>query len=599
MKAKTTIFTLIPLALLLALVVLSALFFYPYAQAFPHRDSGIFLYMGRELLSGKTIYSEVWDHKPPFIFYINELGVLFSNDSGWGIWGIELVFLLVTVSFSFFTLRKKVHPIASSLICMAVFLGTFQFMGGNYTEEYALLFQSATIFVFLSQRIKKNEYINFFIIGVLTGLSFNFKQTYIDVTVTIGILLILEMLLEKRWINLKSIAYLGLGFLIPNIIIFLIMAFNGVVKDWWGGAYIYNFAYSDLTIFERVYTLIEIFRTNFKYPFFVLTFIAWCVSLLYLAFASFHHLLHFFISRKGKFSLLIGSGVFILILIASQFMAANKPGLGIIESIILALAIICLILFFLFSFLIKFPKSDLRKPIRLTCWGPFYNQKVIDIFDPLILGIIHYPIVLILAATSGRNYPHYFIPLYSSMFLIFSGIYLATNRLKRIRSKPYISTIVFLLLFLIGGFQPAKRVLRGVRGPYSYHPYRELVQYIIDNSKEDDQVLIWGIEPMINYLSNRSAPTRFSFLDSIYDKTPLQAEITSIVLQDIISNPPKFILDMRNSMYPFIDGKPNAVCLIEHPIDGTDLDKIIHFTCLNYLHIDRINGMEIYKRIDN
>lgn len=44
------------IVMLLGLAVLSALYFYPYASQVPHRDSGIYLYIGSEILEGKTIY---------------------------------------------------------------------------------------------------------------------------------------------------------------------------------------------------------------------------------------------------------------------------------------------------------------------------------------------------------------------------------------------------------------------------------------------------------------------------------------------------------------------------------------------------------------
>ena len=106
MKKQSFYLDIFFIVLLLTLVVLSALYFYPYAMEVPHRDSGIYLYLGKQLLSGKTIYSEIWEHKPPFIFYINALGLLLGGSSGWGVWGAEVAFLSLTVTISYFTLRS-------------------------------------------------------------------------------------------------------------------------------------------------------------------------------------------------------------------------------------------------------------------------------------------------------------------------------------------------------------------------------------------------------------------------------------------------------------------------------------------------------------
>ncbi|OQB85689.1 MAG: hypothetical protein BWX85_00709 [Chloroflexi bacterium ADurb.Bin120] len=597
MIKKTTTINYICILILFVLVALSALFFYPYAMEVPHRDSGIYLYLGQELLEGKTIYSEVWEHKPPFIFYVNALGLLLGGGSGWGVWGIEVLFLFTTVLLSFLTLRHKIKPIASLLLIIATYMASYQYMSGNFTEEYALVLQAAILFIFLSQHFKSHELRNYFIIGTLSGIAFNIKQTYIDVTIAIGLLLIIEMIVDKKWANIKSMASIGVGFLIPNLITVLSMAINHAVREWWDAAFIYNFAYSDIGPFERVNALIDIFQVNSKYPLFIFLFLTWVGASLAFLYQAFPLITHFFHTRKGKIFLFTLTGFFFVLLGIGQFMG-TQPGLGIIETVVLSFAVLSLILSLLFAFVLKPKNHQVRKPIRLTPWDTLNDQKIFSIHDPLLIGVFHFPIVLFLATASGRNYPHYFIPLYATAFLLFSGVYLITQNVDWKLSKTRIANIIFIALFIIGMVQPGQRLLRGLGGPYTYHPYRELVQYIVDNSNEDDQVLVWGLETLINYLSHRSSPSRFSYVDSLYYRSPLQAESTAIMLNDILAHPPKFILDMRNPQYPFIDGVSNDECLAMVPADGTDLEKIIHFTCKNYQHIDRVNGVEIYKRID-
>ncbi|MBW6465242.1 MAG: glycosyltransferase family 39 protein [Brevefilum sp.] len=597
MKTKTIILNGICLIILVTLVILSALYFYPYAMEVPHRDSGIYLYLGRELLDGKTIYREVWEHKPPFIFYINALGLFLGGGSGWGVWGVEVAFLIMTVFLSYFLLRQVFKPITSLLITTAAYLAAFQYMSGNFTEEYALLFSAAIVFIFLSPGIKTRQLRQYFIIGILTGILFNIKQTYIDVAIAIGLLLFAEMIIEKQWLNFKVLVSIGIGFIIPNMFVFFIMLINNAVRDWWNAAFVYNFAYSDIAPMARIYALIDIFQVNSQYPFFVLTFLAWIGGVLYLIRLSFPHLVRFLLTKKGKLLLLL-SALFFMVLVGVGELMSTKPGIGLIQTIVLSFGVIFVILFLLFSFVLKDIKRDPPKTIRLTSWQPLENQKIIHINDPLLLGIVHYPIVLFLATASGRNYPHYFIPFYASIILIITGAWLLLTQMDRKHSRPYLSSILFLALFIIGLTQPGRRLLRGMGGPYSYNPFRELVQYITENSDEDDQVMVWGLETGINYISNRSAPSRFSYVDSLYYHSPLQAESAAILLDDITSNPPKFILDTRNPAYPFINGMSMEDCLLTHPADGTDLEKIIHFTCSNYQHIDRVNGAEIYQRID-
>lgn len=62
--------------LLLVLLFVSAAFvrFLP-SGCLVYDDSSIFLYVGQRLLAGDQLYTEVWDHKPPLIFWINKAGL--------------------------------------------------------------------------------------------------------------------------------------------------------------------------------------------------------------------------------------------------------------------------------------------------------------------------------------------------------------------------------------------------------------------------------------------------------------------------------------------------------------------------------------------
>ena len=43
----------------------------PICQAVPGKDSGVFLYIGDRILNGEIPYRDVWDHKPPAIYYFD------------------------------------------------------------------------------------------------------------------------------------------------------------------------------------------------------------------------------------------------------------------------------------------------------------------------------------------------------------------------------------------------------------------------------------------------------------------------------------------------------------------------------------------------
>ncbi|MCX6069001.1 MAG: hypothetical protein NT121_25185 [Chloroflexi bacterium] len=84
---KARIFTALELLLLLAIVFAVLLPFSPVnSQSVPSRDSGVFLYTGWRVLHGEIPYLQLWDHKPPVIYYLDALGLLLTPESIWGIW---------------------------------------------------------------------------------------------------------------------------------------------------------------------------------------------------------------------------------------------------------------------------------------------------------------------------------------------------------------------------------------------------------------------------------------------------------------------------------------------------------------------------------
>ena len=77
----------------------------PNNMTLPSRDSGVFLYVGWRFLRGDIPYRDVWDHKPPLIYFIDALGLSLTPDSLWGVWLLQGVFIF----FTFFLLYKLLY----------------------------------------------------------------------------------------------------------------------------------------------------------------------------------------------------------------------------------------------------------------------------------------------------------------------------------------------------------------------------------------------------------------------------------------------------------------------------------------------------------
>ena len=71
----------------------------PINLTLPSRDSGVFLYVGWRLINGDIPYRDVWDHKPPLIYFVDALGLILSPQSLWGVWLLGFLFLFLTIFF--------------------------------------------------------------------------------------------------------------------------------------------------------------------------------------------------------------------------------------------------------------------------------------------------------------------------------------------------------------------------------------------------------------------------------------------------------------------------------------------------------------------
>lgn len=148
----------------------------PTLQPIPHRDSGVFLYIGKGILLGKLPYLDFWDHKGPLIYYINALGFLFSTNSYWGVWLIEILCLSLTIMLSFSLMEYQFGAWAAFTgTALWVFaLGrifTSQFGAGNHVEEYALLFYMGQIYLFLRNDSEGQGVGRFFLMGIFAGMG--------------------------------------------------------------------------------------------------------------------------------------------------------------------------------------------------------------------------------------------------------------------------------------------------------------------------------------------------------------------------------------------------------------------------------------------
>lgn len=229
----------------------------------PSRDSGVFLYVAWRFLNGDIPYRDVWDHKPPLIYFVDALGLTLTPDSLWGVWFLEVIFAFFTLFFIYKLLNRE-FGIYAALTGTVVFVsGLLTILArGNVTEEYALVFQALGFWLFVKAWRQDFPVRASFWIGLIGGLAFNFKQTTIGIWIAYALLLLIIRMFQKK-APFKDLLSLSAGWLIPSVVFIIYFASQGAVKDYWEQAFLYNFIY--IGKHEGVRRLIPVFIKGFAY----------------------------------------------------------------------------------------------------------------------------------------------------------------------------------------------------------------------------------------------------------------------------------------------------------------------------------------------
>jgi hypothetical protein len=221
----------------------------------PARDGGFFLYAGGQILDGKIPYQDFWDSKGPAIFYVNALGLFLGNGSRWGVWLVEFIFIFFTFFVLYRTLLNKwgisaaLFGVAVSGLSLKVSLGY-----GNYTEEYALLFNAIALYLFLSMNYgveqlappvsDKNNW-KYVWIGALFGLSFNFRANNIGGLFAILIAVFLFYTFKQSLIeSIKIVGATLAGFIASLLFWVLYFTILGLANEMVYASILFNFSYS-------------------------------------------------------------------------------------------------------------------------------------------------------------------------------------------------------------------------------------------------------------------------------------------------------------------------------------------------------------------
>ena len=314
----------IVIALLLVLAIDSFI-------AKPGGDSAIFMYVAQGILEGEVPYLDRWDNKGPLLYLINAVGLLI--DEVWGIWIVQALFLLGASTFAFLALRKPFGTLPA-LFALALFLAFFArfVQSGNFTEQYGLLFQFLTLYLFLRSEVQgrpDHSQIRFpllhLCIGALGAASFLLRPNLVALWIPIGL-----YWLFLRGSSLRKLAWAVIGGAAILLAVAALFAAVGALGALWEAVFEFSFAQSTASLEDRLGVVRRLFEQSF--PISLLVIAAWCISGLIL------------IQRRAQDGHFRSTLVLTLILLPLEVVSFSLSGFSYLHYYLAALPVIALLL---------------------------------------------------------------------------------------------------------------------------------------------------------------------------------------------------------------------------------------------------------------
>ena len=193
------------------------------------------------------------------------------------------------------------------------------------------------------------------------------------------------------------------------------------------------------------------------------------------------------------------------------------------------------------------------------------------------LGILCLAIITILFnSISLTTYFHYLI-IFIPIFL------LSLNNLLALSHSKEIMILSLLLIISIG----IHNIIITIPNIKIEQPNAQIIEYIKDNTTENDKIAVIGFYDEIYYLSNRQSVSKYTYILKNYAfKKEIQTDIVTDYLNDIITKKPKIIVE--DYMTLTLGVKPY--------IDTTKYDE---FKDQNYINKSGYNNIKIYELNEN
>ena len=241
------------------------------------RDEGIFGYAGQVILNHGLPYKDVFDHKPPVIFYLNALALLLGPPTATGIHIFLHVYNFFTLIVLFFLAKTYTESYTTGLwvaFTYAVFSSSPAIQGFTASTEIFLLLPLSMSLLFAVLAVQRRSGLLSLASGICGALAFFTKQTAGIILIFICLYLIasqVSRMTTKNSSKRKTIAILfswGAGCILVTLLLAGYYYYHNVFNEFLYWSFTYNLFYCQQTsVWEalpRIYSIgLQIVKGNF------------------------------------------------------------------------------------------------------------------------------------------------------------------------------------------------------------------------------------------------------------------------------------------------------------------------------------------------
>lgn len=212
---------------------------------------------------------------------------------------------------------------------------------------------------------------------------------------------------------------------------------------------------------------------------------------------------------------------------------------------------------------------------------------------PVYLALLDLPVELLMISLSGRGYLHYNISLFPPLTILIAFLAgtLWDGARRRIASPGAslrmlaVWSVVLLLPVAYGGLgKTIEKIHPGADRQTSL-----TVDYIQQNTRPGDTILMWGSQTGLYFLSGRESASRYVHQVPLISPQYATPQRIGEFLQDIQKNKPVLIVDTRQGWFPlpYTAGGP-AACAQVQPSYLPGMEPVYRYICANYVPVATI-----------